>query len=71
MNKYREICKCGHDKATHHEGKHDCLGMFCNDCRKYRNEWEEDPPPTPRTPTADWADDDAEFGPVTPKLWWP
>ncbi len=27
-------CHCGHDKATHYEEKHTCLGMLC-DCSRY------------------------------------
>lgn len=50
----RERCKCGHDKVSHHEGRYNCLGMFCNDCKAYRNEWEKDePPPTPRAPKSE------------------
>jgi hypothetical protein len=48
----REMCKCGHDKATHHEGKFNCLGLWCNTCKEYRNEWAEDQVEEP-APTTD------------------
>lgn len=53
MNTLREVCKCGHDKATHFKGKHNCLGLYCNDCKEYRNEWEDDAPITVRAPPSD------------------
>jgi hypothetical protein len=68
VNTLREVCKCGHDKVTHHEGKYNCLGMFCNNCKAYRNEWEEDAPVTDPAPSS-WADDDE---PSTPRMFpWP
>jgi hypothetical protein len=65
---YRETCHCSHDKATHFEGKYNCLGVHCNDCKSYRNEWgpvkpPEDsiiPPPPETEPTVD--DDDHDYG---------
>lgn len=67
---WREVCKCGHDKVTHHEGKYDCLGMFCNDCKKYRNEWEEDEPPPSTKPAPPRTDDDEDPLP-TPRISFP
>lgn len=42
MNGKRETCKCGHDKATHFQDPKTgqaltCLGLFCNDCKRYRD----------------------------------
>jgi hypothetical protein len=63
---WRERCHCGHDKVTHHEGKYNCLGLYCNECKTYRNEWgpvkpptESVVPPAPETePDLDDEDDD-------------
>lgn len=54
----REICKCGHDKTTHHEGKFNCLGMYCNDCKTYRDQNEKTPSTIPPPPDSEpeWAD---------------
>lgn len=56
-----ETCKCSHDKATHFDEKHACLGMLC-DCSAYVDQNTPDPPavrPEPRTndnkPHADYA----------------
>jgi hypothetical protein len=42
-----EICHCGHDKATHFEEKHTCLGMRC-DCEEFVHR--DDPKPKPLYP---------------------
>ena len=71
---WRERCHCSHDRATHHEGRHNCLGLYC-DCRTYRNEWgpvkpKEDsviPPPPETDPDFDDEDDDDD---VTVKMPW-
>ena len=34
---YRHTCHCGHDRDTHFERRHACLGMRC-DCDAYVNE---------------------------------
>lgn len=62
MSNLRTICKCGHDKATHHEGKYNCLGVYCNDCKKYVNEWDEGPR-TPRKPDSEAPPTDPLFYP--------
>lgn len=69
VEQYRTICRCGHDKSTHFSGKGMCLGMRCDDCKRYVNEWDktgannkvalevktEGPPPPPSSrPTTDW-----------------
>lgn len=46
VNKYVEICHCGHDRATYHEGGGACLGMLCNDCKAYCDR----DTPRPKTP---------------------
>lgn len=51
---YKTLCKnpqCGHDKDTHHEGKHNCLASRC-DCQAY-DDGKKRPstiPPPPDTP---------------------
>ena len=56
MGEYRETCRCGHDKATHFvdpTGKSmSCLGLHCNDCKRYRDVNE---PITLRPPPYPWA----------------
>jgi hypothetical protein len=49
VNGVREICHCGHDKATHFENKHTCLASACS-CRRYRSDAITDPEPAPVTP---------------------
>lgn len=53
---YREVCKCGHDKATHFRdlntgARASCLASMC-DCKRYRDPGTPDtvPPPKARTP---------------------
>ncbi len=36
MSSYLEICHCGNDKASHHEGKYTCLAIAC-ECTEYRD----------------------------------
>lgn len=71
---YVEVCHCGHNKATHFEEKHTCLGMLC-DCKKYIDR--DDPLPSeikaaPRVPEfdLDWDDDDGN-GPITLPMGFP
>lgn len=53
----REVCACGHDKATHYEKKHTCLGMAC-DCVRYRDENAPKEKDTVRSMPASAIDDD-------------
>lgn len=42
----KQLCKrpdCGHDKDTHHQGKHNCLGTYC-DCHRYVDPYKDEPP---------------------------
>ncbi len=65
----RKICFCGHHQVSHHEGKDNCLGMYC-DCRFYLNEWAaKDDPARTRKPVSIGADDEEEC-PDTPKMPW-
>ncbi len=47
---YKRICRCGHDICTHFDRKAACLGSRC-DCDRYHDQFDEDPPPTPRIQT--------------------
>jgi hypothetical protein len=49
MSGYVELCHCGHDKSTHFEKTHTCLGMRC-DCTAYldRDRPKPAPPPPPK-----------------------
>ena len=31
----RELCRCSHDRSTHHAGKYNCLSAYC-DCKEYQ-----------------------------------
>lgn len=62
-----EICHCSHDKATHFEGQHTCLGMRC-DCTAYVHR--DDPAPVkPAPPVRVHVDDDwaVPVDPITHK----
>ncbi len=67
---YVEICHCGHNKATHFEEKHTCLGMLC-DCKRYTDR--DDPLPSEMkaaAPFPNWENDfddiqDIDDGPIT------
>lgn len=37
IQQYKQVCSCGHDKATHHEGQHNCLGVYC-ECKSFHKE---------------------------------
>jgi hypothetical protein len=62
LDNVREICDCGHDKATHHfdvRGPGDCLGMRC-ECLGFHRPGTKPlrlPPPPPK-PRRRWG-------------WWP
>lgn len=28
------LCRCGHVRSTHHEGRHNCLAVLC-ECKTY------------------------------------
>ena len=47
MNNLKDHCKCGHARETHHDNKHDCLGIYC-ECKGYKLYSAPDEPPTPR-----------------------
>ena len=60
MSRYVEVCWCGHDKATHFEQRHTCLGMHCDDCRMYIHRDDPDRPERTKKPEpryAIWEDD--------------
>ncbi len=42
---FATICHCGHDKATHFQEEHTCLGMRC-DCQVYADR--DVPKPVPK-----------------------
>lgn len=44
--RYVTVCHCGHDKASHFEEKHTCLGMLC-ECKAYADR-DKPPPPKPK-----------------------
>lgn len=63
------ICHCGHDRDSHFESKHTCLGMLC-DCRSYRDRDIPLPKPPPRQkaiamPAPDDDDDTGDPPPST------
>lgn len=41
-----EICRCGHDIATHYKKQHACCGLAC-ECKAYRDR---NLPPEPKVP---------------------
>lgn len=57
------VCHCGHDRDTHYESAHTCLGMLC-DCKAYHDR--ERPLPKPVRVAAP-PPDDAE-APPTPRI---
>ncbi len=64
---YLEVCHCGHNKVTHFEEKHTCLGMLC-DCKRYIDR--DDPKPSAIKAAApvhpiDWGDVWDDDGPIT------
>ncbi len=60
MNGRIEVCHCGHDKDTHHQKKHACLGMGCDpECHTFVDRNDLDRPeriqrPTPMLPSDSW-----------------
>jgi hypothetical protein len=67
FDQIRKVCKCGHDIVTHHEGKHNCLGLYC-DCAAYVNEHaKEGLKKVKPTPVQD--DEDDEDDDQTPLPW--
>lgn len=73
---YKNECKCGHHRDSHFEGKHSCLGLYC-ECTRFWKEGEPEPKveAKPPPPAHDWQptyDEDAIwddlFGPKTPRM---
>ena len=70
FSRYVQVCHCGHDKDTHYECEHTCLGMQC-DCQKYIDRDDEDDPkaraPVKKVPFRSmFLDDDIPF--PTPRV---
>lgn len=63
------ICHCGHDKATHFEQEHTCLGMLC-DCPSYADREVPRPKAKPviAYPVIDLLPDDFDPCPDTPRM---
>ncbi len=55
------ICHCSHDRDTHYESQHSCLGMLC-DCTSYRDRDVPLPKPVKAAPVVE------EESPVTPRV---
>lgn len=73
FSRYVDVCHCGHDKATHFDEKHNCLGMRCDpECRMFIHRDDPDraervkQPEPPRTPTTDPYD---IFTPIIPRFY--
>jgi hypothetical protein len=65
VSRYIEICHCGHDKATHFEKTHTCLGTSC-DCTAYLDRDTPKPPKPPPPKPAPHVDDNwDDVSPVT------
>lgn len=62
------LCRCSHDKSTHHEGKYCCLAMLC-DCTSYRDETKLEPPRKQAAIPMPPPDD--EECPITPRMFHP
>lgn len=52
---WAQVCHCGHDRSSHFEEKHTCLGVLCS-CEVYTHR--DDPLPVSPKPEAwpDWTD---------------
>ncbi len=64
---WAQVCHCGHDRASHFEGKHTCLGMLC-DCRAYADREVPKPKAGPAYPKINPMPDDFDPSPDTPRM---
>lgn len=67
MSMYIEVCHCGHDRVSHFECKHTCLGMHC-ECRMYIHRDDPDRAERMKDPNAPKPWTDAERDLPTPVI---
>ncbi len=65
FSRYVTVCHCGHDKSTHHEEQHTCLGMLC-DCTRYVDRDDPKPQAMKAAPPVPELDIEEECPPTLP-----